>query len=79
MLEVLDEGNEGDKQQNPEDNLKGEENDCGGTSNGQGGGCGRPPHHVRGFGGMGGQGSACTCGDMREYNLDPPRPPNILN
>ena len=55
------------------------EDDHGGAGNGQGGGRGRPPHHVRGCGGMGGPGSACRCGGIREYDPDPPRPPNILN
>ena len=79
LLEVLDEGNEGDNMENLEGTLQGGEDDHGGAGNGQGSGCGRPPHHVRGHGGMGGPGSAHGCGSIREYDPDPPRSPNVLN
>ena len=42
LLEVLDEGNEGDGQQTPEGALQGGEDDCGGAGNGQGSGHGGP-------------------------------------
>ena len=34
---------------------------------------------MRGHGAMGGPGGACTHGGIREYDPDPPRPPNIFN
>ena len=37
------------------------------------------PISMRGRGGMGGPGGVCGCGSVREYDLDPPGPPNILN
>ena len=49
LLEVLDEGKGGEEQQNPNGALQ--EGDCRGVGNGQGGGCDRPPFHVRGHGG----------------------------
>ena len=69
MLEVLDEGNEGEELQNPEGALQGEGN-CQGAGNGQGSGCGRP-HHVRGDGGMDGAGGVHRCSSIREYDLEP--------
>ena len=55
------------------------EGDCGGTGNGQGNECGSPPYHMRGHSGQGGPGGARGCSSTREYDPDPPRPPNILN
>ena len=78
LLEVLDEGKGGEEQQNPDGTLQ-REGDRGGAGNGQGSGCGRPPFHVRGCGAMGAPGGACRCSGVREYDLDPPRPPNILD
>ena len=79
MLEVLDEGNEGDQLQNPEGALQGGEDGHGGKRNGQGSEHGGSPHYVRGCGGMDGPGGAHGCSGIREYDPDPPRPPNVLN
>ena len=40
------------------------------------------PYHMRGRSGQGGPGApggACGCSGAREYDPDPPRPPNILD
>ena len=82
LLEVLEEGAEGDKQENLEDAQQGkEEAGHGGTGIGQGNGHSEAPLHVReqGHGRMGGLGSGQGCGGLRNYDLDPPGPPNILN
>ena len=78
LLEVLDEGEGGEEWQNP-DGTPQREGDHGGVGNSQGNGYGGPPFHVRGHGAMGGPGDAHGCGGVREYDLDPPRPPNILD
>ena len=77
LLKVLDEGEGGEEQQNP--NGAPQRGDHGGAGNGQGSACGGPPFHVRVHGAMGGPDGACRCSTVREYDLDPPGPPNILN
>ena len=79
LLEVLDEGEEGEEQQNPESALQGEEEDCGGAGNGQGNGCSGPPYHMRGHSGQGVPGGARQHGSIRGYDLEPPIQPNILD
>ena len=78
LLEVLDKCKGEAKQQNPDGTLQ-REGDHGGAGNSQGDGHGRPPFHVKGHGTMGGPGGAHRHGSIREYDLDPPRPPNILD
>ena len=57
LLEVLGEGEEEDKQQDPKGNALGDKE---GTGNDQGGG---PPCQVRG---QGRQGAACRCSSLEE-------------
>ena len=68
-------------QENLKDPQQGEEARHGGAGNGQGGGCGEAPLQLReqGHGRMGGLGGGCGHGGLRDYDPDPPGPPNILN
>ena len=79
LLEVLEEGVDGDEWENPKDTQQGEEAGHGGVGNGQDSGCGKAPLHVRGCGGMGGLGSGRGYSSLRDYDPDLPWPPNILD
>ena len=75
MLDITDEGEQGEEEQNPNGAPLGGEQSHRGT----GDRCGRPPYHVRGCGGRGGLGGTHRCGGTGEYDLEPPKQPNILN
>ena len=74
VLDILNEGKQGEENKNPEGNPKGEKGH-GATVDG----CDGPPYYMGSHGRRVQPGSVCVHSGTREYDLEPPGPANILD